>query len=678
MTPARSLAASVAALGFAGALTAPQPAFAAPAPCGRAENYAAQAGAELLRINKLEVRAPAAEQPRVKDRRNAESATPDAAERVLGTGGSPIPDPADSDTVSEGIGMLGDAVVGGLLPRSRRATPTNGVADVVPPPKGGGASTSAERHGSTATDQAATQGAGGQSTSGGTGGQGGGSFPTGPAPSGETDGPGGGSAAVPGVTGGSPATGSAPSNENGGQGGGAATPGVTGGQEDLGTPSAPAKGRPGGGTADEQATPTTAPGGGEQERAEGTGGQGGATIGENPAQPDDEDASGTAPARNGSGKPATAAIGDVAIGEARTAMIGNARVSSAAYARIINARSGGRAALAEPLLQQAPPTNAQAARRGTSSGRVGPVRLGKGSIGAHARWEPGMACGQTAGETGRADGAVIGVSVLGSLVRVPGQWKSLGTTALERHGAEARTVAEATVTAGRIELAGGAVQVRVLRAPTLTAGMSTSTGGEVRYRPAVVEVSGDGIATQRLDAAGEHADIDLRLDMHTAESTPLGRLADLTKAGPLPVPAIPGLPSIADTSQPESAPAAVPGTRIRVSLGDVRHAIKGHAIAAKATAIRVSLIRTAAPHGRSRQGYADARPTVAADLGFGLLEAAAVSPEKTASAPESAGAGGGLPVTGAPVAGMAMAGGALVLAGIAAVAFTARRRRTDG
>ena len=53
MTPARPLAASVAALGIAGVVGVPAPATAAPAPCERAERYAAQSGAELLRLNRL-------------------------------------------------------------------------------------------------------------------------------------------------------------------------------------------------------------------------------------------------------------------------------------------------------------------------------------------------------------------------------------------------------------------------------------------------------------------------------------------------------------------------------------------------------------------------------------------------------------------------------------------------
>src|SRR3954453_6426900 len=67
MKPARSLAVSVVALGFAGSVAAPPlPAYAAPAPCERAEGYAAQSGVELLRIDRLEVRG-GGERPVTKD-----------------------------------------------------------------------------------------------------------------------------------------------------------------------------------------------------------------------------------------------------------------------------------------------------------------------------------------------------------------------------------------------------------------------------------------------------------------------------------------------------------------------------------------------------------------------------------------------------------------------------------
>ena len=383
MTPARSLAASVAALGFAGALTAPQPAFAAPAPCERAENYAAQSGAELLRINKLEVRASAPERPPIKRAPEKTGVAADATDRVLGTDVDPIPDPTDSDTLSEGIGILGDAVVGGLLEGSSRAATNGGGAGGDP-----SAASTLEERGSTS-------------------------------PGGGADGGDGSADGFDGVGGGSGGQGGGTSG-SGGQGGGART-GATGEDQD--------------GTVTDEGSAD----GGDDRSGPATGGsQDGAGTGDD-ATDDGGAAEDEAGGRQDVGR--TARLSDVTVGEARTAMIGNARVASAAYARVVNARSDGRSSVGEPLLQQAPPTNAEAARRGTSAGRVGPVRLGKGSIGTHARWEAGMACGRTVGETGRADASLAGVSLLSTLVRVPQKLTSSGTTALERHGDEARTVA---------------------------------------------------------------------------------------------------------------------------------------------------------------------------------------------------------------------------------------------
>src|SRR3954471_20311778 len=128
MTPARPLAASVVALGFASTLTAPMPAFAAPAPCERAENYAAQSGAELLRIDKLEVRTTAGERPTTKPDRSTENGPArDTAHRVLSDVDPTADDPDDSDTLSEGIGMLGVQVLD-YLNLKDEAAPGQGAA----------------------------------------------------------------------------------------------------------------------------------------------------------------------------------------------------------------------------------------------------------------------------------------------------------------------------------------------------------------------------------------------------------------------------------------------------------------------------------------------------------------------------------------------------------------------
>ncbi len=562
MTSARSLAASVVALGFASTLTAPTPAIAAPAPCERAESYAAQSGAEVLRIEKLEVRTVGAERPTTKE--ESESAAPalkGAAGRVLGAGDDPtIVDPADSDTVSEGVTRTGEAMLGVLGLKSARS----------------------------------------------------------------------GQAANPSQPGQAAGTGPATATDGHAAGAGAAG----------------------------DAAPATAATGGK-------------AVG-NPLE--------ASPVGRRDGR--RRAITNLSVGEARTAMIGSARTKSAAVARVVN----GKGELGKPLLQQSPPGHNVAAKRSTPAGQAGPVAIGAGQIGVHARWAAGMACGQTAGEAARSDAAVGSVNVLdGALVRMTERVSSSSRTGLERDGEDARTVATATADTGRIDLVGGKVQIRVLRAPKLAASMSATEQGEVRYQPAVVEVSGEGVQRQRLDTAGEQMEITLRPDRRATESIPLSDLMGVGKAAGLPLPALPDLPSVADQDI-ESAPAGGPGTRVRVSLGDVRQAAKGHAIAARATAIKVAISQDETTGGRDRSGYGDKpRSTVSLALGVGLLEAAAVAPEKkpvagaspavAAVSPAVGGTGGGLPITGPRLDLLAYGGGGLLVAGIIAVVAGTRRRR---
>ncbi|MCM4079393.1 hypothetical protein [Paractinoplanes hotanensis] len=611
MTPARSLAASVVALGFASALTAPQPALAAPAPCERAENFAAQSGAEMLRIDKLEVRAAAPERPRFKNAPKTEKGTVgDAANRVLSRDDDPtIPNPEDSDTISEGIGLTGMGVLGylGTLPKS--AAKTTGDADVVPTPKKRPAGEITER-------------------------------------------------------GGAVADGLSKRTDSGGAGGGEPVPEEPADSDEA----SDRRSQNPGGSHEASDRRSQNPGGSDE-------------ASDRPSQtPGGSDASSDQRSQNpggGDGRVKSASLAEVGLGEARTAMIAESKIALAAYARMLNGAPAGKkyAAMVKPLLQQAPPTNAKASRRSTPAGKAGPLRLGRGGLGTHAQWDAAMACGRAAGETGRADASLTSLSVLNDLVRVPGAMTSRGTTALERRGDEARTVARSTVTAGRIELAGGQVQLRVLQAPVLEAAMSAGSGGKVSYRPAVVEISGDGVQTRRLKTAGEHVDIALNPQYHEMESARVPSLTELGRLGraePLPVPAVPGLPSVPAPTT-ESAPAATDGIRLRVALGDVRHAVKGQAIAARASAIKVSLTRKTSSKARGQDGYG-AKSGVSLTMSLGVLEAAAVSPE--AQQITSSGAGGGLPVTGSDVTRVALAGGGLLLAGVVAILLTVRRRRT--
>jgi hypothetical protein len=65
------------------------------------------------------------------------------------------------------------------------------------------------------------------------------------------------------------------------------------------------------------------------------------------------------------------------------------------------------------------------------------------------------------------------------------------------------------------------------------------------------------------------------------------------------------------------------------------------------------------------------------DFEVGLMEAAAVAPERMTPV-DTSGAAGGLPITGPGVAGLALAGVAMLLSGVGAVLLGVRRRRFAG
>jgi hypothetical protein len=198
------------------------------------------------------------------------------------------------------------------------------------------------------------------------------------------------------------------------------------------------------------------------------------------------------------GKPSS----DVGLGESRSAMVSEATVNSAAVTRLLDAAKAGKPA--EPLVQSAPPTNPEAAKSTFAAAGAGPFAWGNSTLTSHAEWDPRMACAARTGEITRAEAALVEAAVGGRLVRVPEKTGSLSTTKL---AASARSVATAGVTVRGLELLDGAVRVRVVRQPTLVTGMSTAKGGTVRYTAPVLEVSGDGIRTTRLDAAGQEVEL---------------------------------------------------------------------------------------------------------------------------------------------------------------------------
>ncbi len=579
MTPTRSLTASVVTLGLASIGAAPLPAFAAAAPCERTANYAAQSGAELLKINRLSVRIPATIQP------------------APSTAAHPATTDAHPDAASD-AGASDDTTTGDTAPTD------NATADSPP-------------------------------TS-------------------------------------------------------ASAAGINNGSRE------PAAGR-------SKPATVSAKAGGDTTWTE------------------------------------------VGLGEAKTALVTDVKINSAAVVRMLDGKTSSQGALTQPISQLAPPNNDAATKHRTPADRVGPLAIGAGTVHAQARWGGGSDCASVPGEVSRSGADADHIRVLGGLVNVPEKISSVSTTALKRVGSGTQSEAFATVTTGRIELADGRVRIRVLRAPTLLAAMPMDGGGAVRYQPASIEVSGSGIATQRLETLGDSIELTLA-PKHAAESTspsgPGGGLSALDgsaaltgSAAPLPLPTISGLPAV-DAPDDESTPAVGPGTRLQISLGDLRQATKGNAIAGRATAIKVAITQQepatdhssrpagygSQPKAGNKRGHAsygskttgpsrghasyDSKPTAGPSqghagysgkqttdpsrghaglgskltttsvaLGFGVLEAAAMAPDPANAAPMPDISGVSLPVTGSQ-AGLIGAGGlALLLVG--GVAVTAGKRRRN-
>jgi hypothetical protein len=354
-------------------------------------------------------------------------------------------------------------------------------------------------------------------------------------------------------------------------------------------------------------------------------------------------------------------ITDAGLGESKSALVTDANVASAAVTRMLDAQPGGGNGqggsgkthssanggdgqavgvdLTDPLIQQAPPAHAKPTVRSTASGAAGPFTLGDGTLNSHARWSPGMACAAEEGEVTRAEAALGTATIVGddddALIAVPETISTRSTTALEGHGPVARSVAGGSLDVHRIELFGGAVHVTVKRPPALTASMSTQNGGEVRYVPAMVEVSGAGVDTPAPRHAGDDVEITVDGTRPTESAAPGGPLASLlpkaqlgrlTAGTSLPLPTVPGVPPIG--AKDEAAQVAGPGTILRISLGDVRQATAGHAVAARATAIKIAVTQRPGS-GRTARGYGG-RGGVVLDLDVCLLAAAAVAPEPAA------------------------------------------------
>jgi LPXTG-motif cell wall-anchored protein len=376
-------------------------------------------------------------------------------------------------------------------------------------------------------------------------------------------------------------------------------------------------------------------------------------------------------------------VGGVGLGETKAAMIADARTNAIAVGRIVD----GKGSFGKPLIQSAPPNSADNSRH-TPSGSAGPLDFGGGNLGTHATWDPAMACGNAAGEAAHSSASLKRVSLL-DLLRASDTISSLSSTSLSRAGDDSRSVATATMTAGRLNLADGKIKLQVLQPAKLTTSMGRTSGGAVAYQPALVKVSWPGGKSKTLATAGDSVDISLS-DKTESMSTlsELPKLDGLLPGSALPLPNVPGVPSLG-MPQTESAPTATDGIKVHIALGSPRRASKGHAIAAKAAAIEIAISEGSSDeesgrvdsnksdNNRGKAGYGDvSSSSLIAQMSLGLLETAAVAPETVPGKAGGVAASSALPITG-PQAGLLAFGGAgLLLAGGLTLLLSRRRRRT--
>jgi hypothetical protein len=407
-------------------------------------------------------------------------------------------------------------------------------------------------------------------------------------------------------------------------------------------------------------------------------------------------------------------VADVRIASTGAGMATDAEVAAAAAARDAAADLLGsaRASLGQTVRQQAPPTEGAPATGTGAQLDLGVLRARIGEVSARATWDERMRCGMATGPAGKATASLLSASVLEAadgraLVALPGNLASGARTALVEVDGVPASRATATASLTDLRLFAGSrseTTVKVLSEPTLAV---TATGqaasSSVRYDAPVLEVSGPGIGTHRLDSAGTYLDLALPAAGPgvglpvIGGGDPLGDLPraigglagtssgpertgrPLELAGLLGLPGTGRLPVLGDVLHDVSAAAG--GLRIlRLSLGHLEQRVDRASVSATAASLRLQLLAWDGERLTEQSGAA-----AVLDLGIGLLEAAATAPANPAEPPApgggcgdcgAGGGGGGLPVTGSAMALLAGAGALLTAAGGLLLALSGRIRRT--
>jgi hypothetical protein len=407
-------------------------------------------------------------------------------------------------------------------------------------------------------------------------------------------------------------------------------------------------------------------------------------------------------------------VAGATVASTRSGMVtDNEGARSAGAARTLDAKLRGASlptgTLGTAISQQAPPTNAKPATAAVAKRDLGLLRLGSGDLTAHATWQAGMACGRQVGRSATSTAALAGAAVLPgagtqALVRLPGASSSASTTELTGDKGLVRAVATAEVGLADLRLFSGSlsqVTLKVVEPPTLRVGTGgTRASATVDYDAPVVEISGPGVPTRRLDAPGESVDLavpsslpflDQAKEVAAQQGLPVvgkGTLDDLLDGvarsggeatgtagqGQVPLPGLPDTPDLTPAAEliggtPGAVPAVGSGALsvVRLSIGEVERKVTDRAVRAEAAALRLQVL--AGPRKASS----------VVDLGIGMLSAAAVAPAPATAGYGTPGApgvptGGSLPVTGVRAGAVAGTGAVLLAAGAALVIVTRRRR----
>ncbi|GAA4438115.1 LPXTG cell wall anchor domain-containing protein [Phytohabitans houttuyneae] len=363
-------------------------------------------------------------------------------------------------------------------------------------------------------------------------------------------------------------------------------------------------------------------------------------------------------------------ITDVRFGSTRSAFDPEAGpVKAASAARSLDAKLFGvdlpDGPLTRTAYQQAPPRNAKPVTVHADSRDLGVVSSGAGELSAYATWHAGLACGTKPAEGTRSSATVAGADVLAgpggvALVRIPAALRARTATGLHAGGSPVATASgglnEARILAGTP----AQVTVKVIQPAALT------VGRDVDYRAPIVEVSGPGIGTRRLDAPSQVLEVPLDGLGGAVEALKPERLSGVTgrgEKGPLSLPGLPALPGLPTGG---GLPSAGPeGSVLRVTVGTLKKDVNDEWARAEATTLRLQVATRPA----------DDDVAAVLDMHLGRLDALVLAPRPAPAAPP-AGGGGGLPVTGANVGWTAVVGALLIMAGSVAMMATRRRRVT--